>query len=370
MGTQRSRLVILIPAFWILCALVASSLISAQEGTLEWKNITSPALAGNLIGDPETRSFAIYLPPSYKTSEERYPVFYVLHGYMGNIGSMTPIKPTIDFMIRNRNIGEMIAVFVDGSNKFRGSWYLSSETIGNYETYITQDLVNHIDANYRTIVNRESRGITGFSMGGYGAMHLALKFPQVFSAVVSQGGVYDFDSAWWKNPAQGTARVNPKDWAGFGQMFWLTQCAFAVSAAVSPNPDKPPFFLDKAFELVDKKLQVVPETWKQHVDADIVHGDLPSYLKQPMRLSGILFVHGTSDGIVPISQAQTLDKAMTDLGVDYVYEEHGGGHNFLAEKSFQFLSNHLEGDELLEEGFAVYARDKLAVTWGEIKQCW
>jgi len=365
--TPSSRLIILIPAFWLLCALGTLPLASAQEGTLEWGKITSPALAGNLIGDSNIRRFAIYLPPSYNTSDKHYPVFYDLGAGNGHIGNEVTLLPnTIDLMIQNRDIREMIVVFPDISNRFGGSKCLSSPTIGDYETYITTDLVNHIDANYRTIADRESRGILGASGTGFGAMHLALKFPEVFSTVVVQESYYDADSDWYKDLARGTAFANPKNWAEFQGVFWLTQDLLSISAGVSPNPDKPPLFLDKPFELVDNKPQIVPEAWQQHVDADVVHGDLSRYLEQPVRLNGIMFMHGRNDDLIPVSQAQALDKAMTDLGVAHVYEELGGGHGTTAgryREIIQFFSEHL-----LEEVSAVDARGKLGVTWGEIKQ--
>ena len=333
----RWRLAALAPSprliIWLLCALVMLPLASAQERTLEWGKITSPALAGNLIGDSDTRSFAIYLPPSYNTSDKHYPVFYELGVGSGGIGTeyeVTLLPNTIDLMIQNRDIGEMIVVFPDITTRFGGSRCLSSPTIGDYEAYITTDLVNHIDANYRTIANRESRGILGTSGTGSGAMHLALKFPEVFSVVIVQESYYDADSDWYKDLARGTAYANPKDWAEFDRIFWLTKTLLSISAGVSPNPDKPPLFLDKPFELVDNKPQIVPEAWQQHVDADVVHGDLPRYLEQPVRLNGIMLVHGRNDDLIPVSQAQALDKAMTDLGVAHVYEELGGGHSITA----------------------------------------
>ena len=312
----------------------------AQDGKLEWSQITSPSLEGNLIGDSAKRSFAIYLPPSYETSEKRYPVIYLLPGYGGSPAGYTNIKPTIDSMIKNGNIGEMMVVFVDGSNRFGGSFYRSSETIGDYEGYITKDLVNHIDSNYRTIAHRDSRGITGHSMGGYGCMHLALIYPNVFSAVVAQGGLYKNDSDYIRNLEMATA-ADTKDWGEFNQLFWMTQAAYALTAALAPNPNNPPFYLDKAFKMVDGKAQVVPEVWDSFIKNDIVDSELSRYLEQPVRLNGIMFAHGSSDGIVPVSQAQALDKAMTELGIEHVYDEHGGGHEFTASKSLQFLSDHL-----------------------------
>ena len=339
----------------------------AQAGKLEWSQISSSSLEGNLIGDSAKRSFAIYLPPNYEASEKRYPVIYLLHGYGGSPGGYTNIKPTIDFMIKNGDIGEMMVVFVDGSNRFGGSFYRSSETIGDYERYITNDLVNHIDSNYRTIAHRDSRGITGHSMGGYGCMHLALTYPDVFSAVVAQGGLYKNDSDYMRNLLIATA-ADTKDWGEFSQLFWMTQAAYALTAALAPNPNNPPFYLDKAFKMMDGKAQVVPEVWDSFIKNDIVDSELSHYLEQPLRLNGIMFAHGSSDGIVPVSQAQALDKAMTELGIEHVYDEHVGGHEFTASKSLQFLSEHLSFSLPKQEITSVQPQGKGFVTWGKVKQ--
>jgi len=160
----------------LLIVVILQSAASAQEGTLEWGEITSAALGG------ATKKFVVYLPPSYHTSEKRYPAVYGLHGSGGHPATMTGgWTTTADRMTRNGDIGEMIAVFPDGDN----SWYT-----GAYEPYITKDLVDHVDAHYRTIPDRNSRGITGASMGGFGAMHLALKFPEVFAVAEGQAGAY------------------------------------------------------------------------------------------------------------------------------------------------------------------------------------
>jgi S-formylglutathione hydrolase FrmB len=176
--------------------------VPAQQGRIEKGWITSSALTNNLYGDPARRTYSVYLPPSYGTSSKRYPVVYALHGWsydeaqlisdgVFDWGVVKGVKPTLDSMIRQRSIGEMVAVFVNGQNKLWGSWYLSSPVIGDYETYIVKDLVTLIDTRYRTLPLRESRGVTGFSMGGWGTMHLALKFPDVFSVAVAEAGRYN-----------------------------------------------------------------------------------------------------------------------------------------------------------------------------------
>ena len=74
---------------------------------------------------------------------------------------------------------------------------MSSSTIGDYEAYLTKELVETIDANYRTIPSRENRGIMGCSMGADGALHLALKYPDVYSVAAPYSGTYD----WAKEPS-------------------------------------------------------------------------------------------------------------------------------------------------------------------------
>jgi S-formylglutathione hydrolase FrmB len=316
----------------------------AQSGTLEWGEITSPALEGNLLGDPATRPFGIYLPPSYQTSERRYPVVYMLHGYWGTAKQAAADfdygTSRVDSLIQAGQSAETIVVWVDGSNRFNGSMYSSSKTIGDYETYIAKDLVGYIDSHYRTLAHRYTRGITGHSMGGYGAMHLALKYPEVFGAVVAQAGFYDQDLDYLKHNFRDTAAANPQDWEGFQQLAYPANPAiYAMLAAVAPNPDKPPFFLDLPFERVDGQLQLVPAVWARILGADIVHGHLDRYLRQPLRLSGIKFVHGRTDVAVLVIQAHLLDQAMNERSIDHVYVEHPGGHDFTWKEALPFFSD-------------------------------
>jgi enterochelin esterase-like enzyme len=365
MRMKQYRLVILITALWLAVVLSMQPLVFAQESMLEEGEITSPALADNLIGDTATRSYIVYLPPSYETSNKLYPVFYVLHGFSGNYRSHSySVKSALDKMIADEECGEMIGVFVDGSNKFVGSWFLSSQTIGDYESYIVRDLVDHIDANYRTTAHRDTRGITGFSMGGYGALHLALKYPEVFSVVDTQAGAppYDINDAdWWVGECEKVALNAPKTWDDFQRLGLYPKVAWSYSAAVSPNPDKPPFFLDPPFEVLNGEAQFLPEVWKLHEENDIVHGHLERYLEQPVKLKGIQIVHGILDGTVPVSQARSVDAAMTDLGIDHVYDEHEGGHSFFPDKALTFLWNRFFN--IVEVG----TNDRLPTIWGRIK---
>ena len=360
--------------YFMLCVLMTvftqPVLQAADSQLIRWPPIIWPTLTENLIGEDGRKVIRVYLPPSYDFTEKRYPVIYVLHGFGGDSNSLTrKMKSAMDRMILREEIQEAIAVFVDGSNRFGGSQYLSSPTIGDYETYVRRDLVNFIDRQYRTIPHRDSRGITGFSMGAYGAMHLSLKYPEVFGVVVAQASTYNFDDDLVKSFTEKGGVVitlmEPLKQKS-GDEFWnaLNELAnsdtlrkvslpfrngLAYLAAVASNPDKPPCYLDLPYRL---KAGFPPwerdeAVWERIVENDIIH-ELDRYLnrlaqnsQRPVRLNGIKLVHGTEDQIALLRQAQALDQKLTELGIDHEFVKHGGGHTFIAEESLQFMAKHL-----------------------------
>jgi enterochelin esterase-like enzyme len=318
----------------------------AQKGQIERGTIGSAALAGSLFDDSTNRPYAVYFPPSYEQGQRRYPVFFMLHGWTENLDThLGEVQSALDSMIRRRQIGEMIAVFVDGSNALRGSFYRTSTATGDYETYIAHDLVNLIDARYRTFATNSSRGITGFSMGGYGAMHLALNYPSVFSVVVAQSGYYDTTDAVTDGALKEIARVNPMTSAAIASMSLRPQALFPFLPSAVPNPTRPPFYYDPPYSFGDGQYTTNQSTLERLSDADIVHGALGQFLQQGASLRGIKIVHGTSDSLVPVSQARTLHQALLTAGVTHVYEEHSGPHQFFPERSLTFLSQTLVGTE-------------------------
>jgi enterochelin esterase-like enzyme len=129
------------------------------------------SLEGNLEGNSVDREAIVFLPPGYlKDKRRRYPVVYAMHGF--SIGAKQWAQEihapqTIEgaFALRAK---EMIVVLPDSKTRHNGSMYSSSVTTGDFESFIAKDLVAYMDAHYRTIPNRRSRGLVGHSMGGYG----------------------------------------------------------------------------------------------------------------------------------------------------------------------------------------------------------
>src|SRR5690349_5211484 len=144
--------------------------------------IDAPSLMNNLVGEPTERTIYVYLPPSYGASEKQYPVVYYLPGYGDSnvIGFRLP--GDMDALIESGKLNEMIMVVAGGDSKMGGSFYVNSPVTGNWEDYIVKDVVGFVDSHFRTLPQARSRGITGHSMGGFGALNIAMHNPDVFGA--------------------------------------------------------------------------------------------------------------------------------------------------------------------------------------------
>ncbi len=150
-----------------------------------------------------TRQVAVYLPEGYNPNNStRYPVIYFLHGGVLDWSAYVEGAPEVlNNLISVGVIQPMIAVIPDGTpppllpddtpSPFESTFYTNSELYGAFEDYIVVDLISHIDNNYNTIPIRRRRAVMGHSTGGFGAMVLALKHPELFGAVASLSGPLD-----------------------------------------------------------------------------------------------------------------------------------------------------------------------------------
>ena len=123
-----------------------------------------------------------------KNTQARYPVVYLLNGYDGNYAQWTKTAPQL---AKTADDLKMIFVYPDGG---KSSWYFDSpiDSSIRYESYIIKELVPYVDANFPTKANPKSRAITGLSMGGHGALYLAIRHSDVFGSAGSTSGGFDF----------------------------------------------------------------------------------------------------------------------------------------------------------------------------------
>lgn len=188
-GSYRIQVTLLSAACAFLLAQTTAHAQTGAEkkGTVETIKVHGKSLEGNLEGDSPDRDVFVYLPPSYQTDQNRrYQVVYFLHGYgvkAEAYWNLMTVPATADKEMNGGTAHEMILVNPDAYTIYNGSMYSNSPTTGDWETYLTHDLVQYIDSHYRTLATRESRGLAGHSMGGYGTMRLAMKYPEVYSSV-------------------------------------------------------------------------------------------------------------------------------------------------------------------------------------------
>jgi endo-1,4-beta-xylanase len=131
--------------------------------------------------------YCIYLPPGYaKDAQRRYPVLYELHGAGGDETRMLECAERLHEAIVQGRAPEIIMVLPNGG---RGTGYQDSGDGRSLpETMIIKELIPYVDATYRTVADRKARCIEGFSMGGRGSTHLAMRYPEMFCSLFNQAG--------------------------------------------------------------------------------------------------------------------------------------------------------------------------------------
>ena len=215
---------------------------------MERIRIHGTALEGNLEGDAVDRDVLVYLPPGYaKEQSRRYPVVYALHGY--SIGAEQwsheiHVPQTIEGAFA-QGAREMIVVLPDSKTAHNGSMYSSSVTTGDFERFIAHDVVSYIDAHYRTMADRTSRGLAGHSMGGYGTTRIGMRHPEVF------GSLYIMSPCCLSARTPGndalelekavSAMNKPTD---SSSLPFFSRATVAAAAAWSADPNNPPLYLD------------------------------------------------------------------------------------------------------------------------------
>lgn len=310
--------------------LLAASPLSAglNKGQVERIIIHGQSLVGNLAGDSPDRHVSIYLPSGYgEEKSRRYPVLYLLHGFtnsdhrwFGIEGGETFVNVPIaaDNALAN-GAKEMIIVMPDAFTKYQGSMYSNSVTTGNWEAFITEDLVAYIDANYKTIAHRDSRGLAGHSMGGYGTIRVGMKYPQVFSSLYAM------------NPCCLAANLQPDpELAQLASVVYtdediinaefLTNALLASAAAWSPNPTRPPRYLDLPIENGEPKADVIAR-WAANAPLAMMHQYIPN-LKQYRAIG--LDAGSKESGIAPATK--NFSESLDEYGIHHVFEIYLGGH--------------------------------------------
>jgi S-formylglutathione hydrolase FrmB len=289
-----------------------------------------------------------------KDKHRRYPVVYALHGFFIGAEQWTHeirVPQTIEGAFA-KGAQEMIVVLPDSKTIYGGSMYSSSETTGDFENFIAHDVVSYIDAHYRTIPDRTSRGLVGHSMGGYGASRIGMKHPDVFGALYIMspccmspmtggppGPPDQMKDRAIANEKKVASAKSPADLAAQSPGFAAAQ--FATAAAWAPDPKNPPLY----FDLMTKDGDPQPDV-AARLTANAPLAFIDQYISNLRRYRAISIDVGDQDGLR--FDTIKLHNVLDAYGIVHGFEIFPGTHTSAVAYRFQdhvlpFFSKNLCG---------------------------
>lgn len=328
-----------------------------MKGKLQVETIVSAVLKDNPLGDPRRREVPVYLPPG--AERKRLPVIYYLPGFTG--GGMTAVARKLwqenpierfDRLIEEGKAAPAIVVIPDCITALGGSQYVNSSATGRYEDHVVEELVPYIDDKFPTMRDRKARAVMGKSSGGFGALHLSMKHPEVFGHAVSHSGDMLFDVGY---AAEFPKFVAGLDKFGGSAEKWLAAFRasrdkegfshtainmMAMASCYSPNP-KSPLGFDLPCDL--RTGEVLPKVWARWKDFDPVHA-CRRYKGSLKKLDTLFIDAGRRDEFFLQLGARKLSDTLKSLGVKHTHEEHDRGHfdmNERLDRSFPLLTANL-----------------------------
>lgn len=311
-------------------------MLNRQIITIE---VNSQILTNNPLGDPTLREMPVYVPPDYHDTNYRYPVIWALPAFMSwgqrmfNLQAWDENLPQrADRLIRTGAMPPVIIAFPNAFTRYGGSQYVNSSAVGSYEDYVIHELVPHIDHEFRTLAGADHRAVMGHSSGGFGALWLAMRHPDTFTAVASHAGDLAFEYAYLHEIpaavrtlttlggldaffASFNATYKSKDWFSALNMI-------AMSACYSPNPDAPHGF-DLPFDPYTGALREA--IWQRWLSFDPVR-IATSHLDALRSLRAVYIDCGSRDEYGLFLGARMLHKTLDQHTISHTYEEFDGGH--------------------------------------------
>ena len=299
----------------------------------------SVCLRNNPLGDPHERDLYVYLPPQYDDGK-RFPLVMMLAGFGStnhSIAAWSPWKPNalqlFDHLIAEGKCRPAVLVLPDCFNRWGGSQFIDSEGTGRYQTYLADEVLPFVDAEFRTIPDRGARAVVGRSSGGFGALRLGMDRPELVSVIGSHAGDAAFEVSM--RPMLTSAAIafdlaggveafakevpvsGPQNATQFDAIFVL-----AASAAYSPDRSGFPY---AEIPVNPSTGALRPEVWTRWLEHDPLERiETSSAALQTMSL--IYVDAGNRDEHGLHFAARTLEDALSRRGLPVHYEEYEGGH--------------------------------------------
>lgn len=318
------------------------------RGTVDRIPFRGNALDGNTLGDPTERELIVYLPPSYgseaaRTAGRTYPWVMVLTGYASTNASLLSFKPwEPNFLERyerllTQGVPEAIFVLPDCFTRWGGSQYIDSP-LGNYQSYLADDIVPFIESRYRTHQGRDGRAIIGKSSGGFGALRMGLDRPELFAVLGSHAGDCGFEISLRPRFAEvlpvfekhggmaGFARaMDAQGGAPKSQREFHAMETLALAAAYAPLALQEGALPFGELPVHPYTAAILPEKWARWLS----HDPLFRAENQPnsLRQARLVFLDaGKSDEYGLQFGARMLAERLINSGVTVQHEEFEGGH--------------------------------------------
>jgi len=297
--------------------------------------IRSESLAHSKIGTNPVRKLEVYLPAGYENSARRYPVIYYLPSPLDPFQEefyLHTAKPLLDRATAAGEIGSVIFVAIDMATPLGCSWYLNSPVTGNWEDFMVQELVPYVDANFRTLRSRDSRGIAGNFMGAYGAIRFGMTHPEIFGSVyglhpvgTGSGLLTMYSRPDWDLLANAKSLDDVKR-DGFSTIFT------SIYEAHLPNPEKPPLYIDLQAHRVGGELVVDAAATQRLRESFFLEAMIPRYAENLKSLRGLRFDWARNDGNQDhVYSNQAFTHKLNEYGIRHESEEYngvGGGGNW------------------------------------------
>ncbi len=324
------------------------------QGTVVTLQHRSKVLENNPPGDKFIRDVIVYLPPGYD-EDKSYPAVYVLTGFTGrgkmmlNDSAFTPnFAERMDKLINEGTIKPMIAVMPDCFTKYGGSQYINSTATGDYEDYLTKEILPFVDDKFRTIRDKNSRAVMGKSSGGYGALIMALRHSDIFGLACSTSGDAYFEHCYLSDIPK-AFRAIKGDPNKLVEKFWNEDAKKAkddfsglniigMSSCYSQNGTD----FDLPFDLETGELR--EDIWAKWLEHDPVR--LVEKSVENLKSLKLLYIDaGTRDEFYLDLGARILCKRLKDFDIPHIHEEFDDGHfniSYRQNRSLELISENFE----------------------------
>ncbi len=308
------------------------------KGSLVQFEIASKILQDNPLNDPSNRTVYVYLPANYDDNDTLLPVMYYLAAYSNSANGVIAwrgfgesITERLDRLIAEGKIGDTLVVFPDCYTALGGNQYINSAAIGNYASYIVEEVVPLIEEKFNVLKGAKHRGVLGKSSGGFAAIRFAMDFPGFWAAIANHSGDAGFEVLYQRDfPTVANVLANYKnDINHFIKRFWkakkihgsdvLTLMMICMAATYDPQDE-----IQLPFDLYS--CEINPKRWQHWLDNDPVNlvKDKVNALKQ---LKGLFMDCGFRDQFMIHYGMRRLSKELHKHGIKHSYEEFNGTHS-------------------------------------------